>query len=218
MPVRQLGLLDVKTLDDARAFLGRYYSKSAVENRIADMRARGSVDLGSSPDMYLEISNPGTASAPRPAAGPAAPAPALDSLVTVTDLASLGVGGETVQAWPNRGWAYVNKPVRLASSAREMTLDVELAGLPVRIVATPVRYTWRTGDGTSFTTTSPGDAAGSVTHTYTRPAGGMTLSVETEWTASYTVSGQTFPVDGTLTTTATSAPFDVIEAEAVLVQ
>ena len=33
--------------------------------------SRGSVDLGSSPDMYLEISNPGTASAPRPASGPA---------------------------------------------------------------------------------------------------------------------------------------------------
>ncbi|MBR5950537.1 MAG: PKD domain-containing protein [Actinomycetaceae bacterium] len=138
-------------------------------------------------------------------------------LVSISDVASLGIDGGGINLQPSRGWAYVNKPVYLQSSAQRLVKETEILGSAVTITAEPVSFTWHCGNGESFTTKDPGGSwpNGKVTYTYTRP-GTYTLSADITWRASYTVDGNTYPVDGTLTTTSTVQTIELREAEAVL--
>lgn len=138
-------------------------------------------------------------------------------LVTISDVAKLGIDGGSVSLQPSRGWAYVNKPLYLQSDTSPVTKTTTILGTTVTITATPVSYTWRCGDGHSFTTKDAGGTwpNGTVTHSYTR-SGTYTLSADITWRASYTVNGNTYPVDGTLTTTSTVQTIKIVEAEAVL--
>ncbi|MBR5950525.1 MAG: hypothetical protein IKZ87_03730 [Actinomycetaceae bacterium] len=138
-------------------------------------------------------------------------------LVSISDVASLGVEGGSVGIQPSRGWAYVNKPVYLRSDAVSVTKEAAILGNPVTITATPVLYRWNCGDGQSFVTKDAGGTwpNGSAACTYKR-SGTFTLSADITWRASYTVNGNTYPVDGTLTTTSTVQTIELREAEAVL--
>lgn len=139
------------------------------------------------------------------------------SLVTIQEVANLGIAGGSVSMQPSRGWAYVNKPLYLQSDTRPITKTTTILGNTVTITATPASYTWHCGDGHSFTTKDRGGTwpHGTVTYSYTHP-GTYTLNAEIVWRASYTVNGRTYPVDGTLTTTSTSQEIKIVEAEAVL--
>lgn len=188
------------------------------EQRLSDRAARGeNPTMG---DILTLPSLPNTSTpTPAPTSSPVVPV-ALDKLVTTSDVAALGVEAGGVQIQPARGWAFINKPVYLEATAEEIVQSVVLAGMDVTIRARPVSYTWDMGDGTVLTTKDAGGSwpDGTVTHTYAAPAQGCVISVTTTWQASYTVGGVTYPVPGTLTRTAHSAPFDLREAEAVLVQ
>lgn len=140
------------------------------------------------------------------------------NLVTISDVARLGVDSGSISLQPSRGWAYVNKPVYLHSDTTSVTKETTILGDTVTITATPVSYTWHCGDGHTFTTKDAGGTwaqGGTVTHSYTR-SGTYTLSTDIMWRASYTVNGHTYPVNGTLTTTSTEQTIKIVEAEAVL--
>lgn len=138
-------------------------------------------------------------------------------LVTMQEVANLGITGGNVSMQPSRGWAYINKPVYLQSNTAAITKETTILGTNVTITATPVSYTWHCGDGHSFTTKDGGGTwpNGTVTYSYTR-SGTYTLSADITWRASYTVNGNTYPIDGTLTTTSTAQQLRIVEAEAVL--
>ncbi|MBR6460073.1 MAG: hypothetical protein IKS49_08015 [Actinomycetaceae bacterium] len=145
------------------------------------------------------------------------PSSPSSGLVTISDVAHLGIDGGNVSLQPSRGWAYVNKPLYLQSSTKPVTKETTILGTAVTITATPTSYTWHCGDGHSFTTKDGGGTwpNGTVTCSYTR-SGSYTLSADITWRASYTVNGNTYPVDGTLTTTSTVQTIEIREAEAVL--
>ncbi|MFG1814314.1 PKD domain-containing protein [Kribbella sp. NPDC049174] len=97
---------------------------------------------------------------------------------------------------------------------------VTLLGFPVVVRATPVRYTWNFGDGTTVTTESPGSPfpAKEITHKYLK-RGSVSLTVTAHYAASFDVAG-TGPqyVDGTIPVTGPATPLQVREAVPVLVE
>lgn len=98
-----------------------------------------------------------------------------------------------------------------------------IVGFGVDLQTRPTQYTWHWGDGSTDTTTTPGQPYPSkeVTHTYrhaTHRGPGMALSVDVTYTARYRVDGgawQTVPDTLTIPGAATLLP--VKEASAVLV-
>ena len=79
---------------------------------------------------------------------------------------------------------------------------------------TPVSYTWGWGDGTTTTTTDPGAPYPhqTVTHHYQHTATGVTTTLTTTWTTRYRPTGESQwrPIEGTITTTETSTPYDLV--------
>jgi len=155
--------------------------------------------------------------------GWACPADVADPapVVAAEDFRRLPIGEPTLHLEPDRGWVLVNKELVVRSDAGERALRTDLLGVPVEVVATPVEYTWDFHDGSApLTTRSPGRPypEHDVSHVYRRTgAGQVTLTVT--WTGRYRPVGQTTwrDVDGTARTSATSAPFDVVERRAHLV-
>lgn len=97
----------------------------------------------------------------------------------------------SVVVQPPGGRTLVNLPTILHTENTTATAQtVTLLGQAITIRARPAHYTWHFGDGTSTTTTSPGHAYPGrgyhdVTHTYTRKARGVVLSVDTEYVGEY---------------------------------
>lgn len=96
---------------------------------------------------------------------------------------------------------------------------VTLLGFPVVVRATPVRFTWSFGDGTTVSTESPGAPfpAKEITHKYLK-RGSVSLTVTAHYAASFEVAG-TGPqyVDGTIPVTGPATSLQVREAVPVLV-
>jgi hypothetical protein len=82
-------------------------------------------------------------------------------VVTVSqeDFASLPISPLVAHAGPAEGgvdWLPVNMDLVLYTDPELQTLDTELLGAPVAIRATPVRYEWDLGDGSTISTRKPG--------------------------------------------------------------
>lgn len=140
-------------------------------------------------------------------------------VVTGSDVATLIVGGSGAWRQPAGPQARVDKDVIVYTSPDPRTLTTTVAGVGVTVVATPVSYRWDWGDGTTTTTTSPGAPwpDHTVAHDYTGTRTGVTITVTTTWEATYTPDGGTTqPVTGTITTTSTTTPFDLVRAVTVL--
>ena len=162
----------------------------------------------------------GTSSLPATAGGSGA-APAVDpaTLITISDIQSIVADGGTITVSPNRGWVYVNKPVYFESDAVAYTENLTILGNTVAVHLSPQSYTWDPGDGSGqFASNNRGGPwpNGTVTHAYLKDAKSVRISLTVTWSASFTVAGTTYPVDGTATSTTQSDSFDVREAEAVL--
>lgn len=212
----RLDVVDVRGWDDVRRHVRRYshVDEERAGKPVGGMRAGvwRPQDVGAYPP--LDVHAP---SAP-PSPAPASP-PVVDGSVAIGDVAALGVDAGGVALQPARGWAYVNKPVYFASGAREARRRARVAGVDVEIRAWPVSYRWDWGDGESFVTADPGGPwpGGKVAHAYARPGKALVATVRTTWRAAYTVGGIEYQIPGTLTRTASSPPFDIVEAETVLV-
>ena len=89
-----------------------------------------------------------------------------------------------------------------------------ILGTPIEVEFTPASYTWGWGDGTTTTTTDPGAPYPNqtVTHRYQHTATGVTTSLTTTWTTRYRPQGDPTwrPIEGTITTTETSTPYDLV--------
>ena len=89
-----------------------------------------------------------------------------------------------------------------------------ILGTPIEVEFTPASYTWGWGDGTTTTTTDPGAPYPNqtVTHHYQHTATGVTTTLTTTWTTRYRPQGenQWRPIEGTITTTETSTPYDLV--------
>ena len=151
-----------------------------------------------------------------PAAGGQEPVPVV---VSASDVSSLLVGGSGLVRQPPGERVVVTRDLIVHTDPSPRTLATTVAGVPVNVTATPVSYTWHWGDGTSLTTTDPGAAYPhhTVVHRYRRCAQGVVVTLTTSWRATYSVAGdQPQPVDGTITTTETSTPFDLVRLASVL--
>ena len=89
-----------------------------------------------------------------------------------------------------------------------------ILGTPIEVEFTPTSYTWGWGDGTTTTTTDPGAPYPNqtVTHHYRHTATGVTTTLTTTWTTRYRPQGenQWRPIEGSITTTETSTPYDLV--------
>ena len=89
-----------------------------------------------------------------------------------------------------------------------------ILGSPIEVEFTPASYTWGWGDGTTTTTTDPGAPYPNqtVTHHYQHTATGVTTTLTTTWTTRYRPQGDPTwrPIEGTITTTETSTPYDLV--------
>ena len=89
-----------------------------------------------------------------------------------------------------------------------------ILGSPIEVEFTPASYTWGWGDGTTTTTTDPGAPYPNqtVTHHYQHTATSVTTTLTTTWTTRYRPQGDPTwrPIEGTITTTETSTPYDLV--------
>ena len=97
--------------------------------------------------------------------------------------------------------------------------SVSLLNQDVLIEATPTSYTWRFGDGTTASTSTPGAAypALDVTHDYA-DVGAFAPSVDTTYTGRYRLNGGPWiAIPETLTVAGTTQQLETIAARPTLV-
>ena len=163
--------------------------------------------------MLMLLNRPQSAPEEPAAAVEAAGAAGVPVVVTSSDVSKVMANGSGITRQPPGAKALVSKIVIVYTSGDSQTLETEVGGAPVTIVATPVSYAWDWGDGATTTTTDPGAAYPDQTvfHKYSHTAKGVVISLTTTWTATYSVGGgPAQPISGTLTTTDTSDPFDLV--------
>ncbi|MGZ5417590.1 MAG: hypothetical protein ACXWDI_10445 [Nocardioides sp.] len=96
---------------------------------------------------------------------------------------------------------------------------ITLLGQSVQVEATPSRYIWHHGDGTSAATTTPGAPypAKDVTHQYTDAHRTVQASVDVVYTARFRVGGGAWQdIAETVTISGPATPLRVSEATPVL--
>lgn len=114
----------------------------------------------------------------------------------------------------------VNVATIFHTEAPEFRHSTVLLGQAVEITATPSRFTWHHGDGTSQTTSTPGAPYPStaVTHRYTRVASGLTPRVDVGYRVTYRVNGGApQQIDQLITASGPPAGLEVAEAAPVVV-
>ncbi|WP_366180034.1 zinc transporter [Actinomyces timonensis] len=140
------------------------------------------------------------------------PASAL-IVVTSRDVATLIVDGPGITLQPPGSTILVHMPLIAYTNPATRSLSTTVGGVSVDVEATPTTYAWHWGDATTTTTTDPGHPYPhhTTTHLYATTADGVTVTLTTTWTARYRPTGTTNwqPVNGYLTTTQTSPPFNI---------
>ena len=172
--------------------------------------------LGSSADTKV-------ASVPCPPAEVAPPVSVggVPVVVSASDVSTLLVEGSGLVRQPPGDMVIVTKDLIVYTDPSSRTLSTTVGGTPVTVVVTPVSYRWDWGDGTSTTTRDPGAAYPhqTVVHRYRELFQGVVVTLTTTWSATFSVEGgPSQPVSGTVTTTETSAPFDLVRLVGVLTE
>ena len=127
---------------------------------------------------------------------------------------SVGLPALTLRIQPG-GETLVNVETIFHTEAPEFRHSTVLLGQAVEITATPTRFTWHHGDGTTQTTLTPGAPYPSteVTHRYVRVAARLAPRVDVGYRVSYRVNGGAVQEIDQLIT-ATGPPGDLAVAEA----
>jgi hypothetical protein len=125
----------------------------------------------------------------------------------------------TVKIQP-KGRTLVNLETIVYTDDNGVTANwVTVLGFPVLVEATPRKFIWNFGDGTTLATDSPGNPYPSkdITHKYMKRAS-VNLTVTVNYTARFFVSGAGWQnVGGTVSITGPATPLLVREAVPVLV-
>lgn len=110
--------------------------------------------------------------------------------VTRADFASLPVQPATAHAGPTSAVLPVGMDLVVYAEATDQTLDTTLLNTPVQVRAIPTSYTWDFGDGSTLTTTRPGQPYPhkDLAHTY-QHHGWYDITLTTTYTGQYSVAG-----------------------------
>lgn len=139
-----------------------------------------------------------------------------------TQYVTLPIDASPIRYQPDGDWALINMDFIVHTDPSPQTFDVNLLGMDVTFRATPVHWTWDFGDGTPpLPTSSPGTPYPNhdVAHVYSAAHEGVTVSAITSWQGSFQIngSGPWFPVATHASTTATTAPIEIVAMEVNLV-
>ena len=147
-----------------------------------------------------------------------APLAAGPTTVSNEQVARLIPHGSGINRYPS-GEIFVifKQPMMVWTSPDKQTFNITLLGTPIEVEATPTSFNWDWGDGQSFETTDPGTPYPNytVSHAYEVTGNGYVIKLRTSWSARWRIAGQSqwHQVNGTVTTTEASSPFNLYYAD-----
>ena len=147
-----------------------------------------------------------------------APLAAGPTTVSNEQVARLIPHGSGINRYPS-GEIFVifKQPMMVWTSPDKQTFNITLLGTAIEVEATPTSFNWDWGDGQSFETTDPGTPYPNytVSHAYEVTGDGYVIKLRTSWSARWRIAGQSqwHQVNGTVTTTETSSPFNLYFAD-----
>ena len=154
------------------------------------------------------LNRPGQPDQPTTGGGPRA------VTITTRQAATLIASGSGITRQPPGSKVIISKAFIVYTNPTVRYQTTTILGTSIEVEFTPVSYTWGWGDGTTTTTTDPGAPYPhqSVTHHYQHTATGVTTTLTTTWTTRYRPAGESQwrPIEGTITTTETSTPYDLV--------
>ena len=134
--------------------------------------------------------------------------------VTTRQAATLIASGSGITRQPPGPKVIISKAFIVYTSPSPQHQTTTILGTSIEVEFTPTSYTWGWGDGTTTTTTDPGAPYPhqTVTHHYQHTATGVTTTLTTTWTTRFRPTGESQwrPIEGTITTTETSTPYDLV--------
>ena len=134
--------------------------------------------------------------------------------ITTRQAATLIASGSGVTRQPPGPKVIISKAFIVYTNPTVRYQTTTILGTSIEVEFTPTSYTWGWGDGTTTTTTDPGAPYPhqTVTHHYQHTATGVTTTLTTTWTTRYRPAGESQwrPIEGTITTTETSTPYDLV--------
>ena len=140
--------------------------------------------------------------------------------ITTRQAATLIASGSGITRQPPGPKVIISKAFIVYTNPAVRYQTTTILGTSIEVEFTPVSYTWGWGDGTTTTTTDPGAPYPhqTVTHHYQHTATGVTTTLTTSWTTRFRPAGdsQWRPIEGTITTTETSTPYDLVRITSYL--
>ena len=134
--------------------------------------------------------------------------------ITTRQAATLIASGSGITRQPPGPKVIISKAFIVYTNPTVRYQTTTILGTPIEVEFTPTSYTWGWGDGTTTTTTDPGAPYPhqTVTHHYQHTATGVITTLTTTWTTRYRPAGESQwrPIEGTITTTETSTPYDLV--------
>ena len=134
--------------------------------------------------------------------------------ITTRQAATLIASGSGITRQPPGPKVIISKAFIVYTNPAVRYQTTTILGTSIEVEFTPTSYTWGWGDGTTTTTTDPGAPYPhqTVTHYYQHTAPGVTTTLTTTWTTRYRPAGESQwrPIEGTITTTETSTPYDLV--------
>ena len=134
--------------------------------------------------------------------------------ITTRQAANLIASGSGITRQPPGPKVIISKAFIVYTNPAVRYQTTTILGTSIEVEFTPVSYTWGWGDGTTTTTTDPGAPYPhqTVTHHYQHTATGVTTTLTTTWTTRFRPAGESQwrPIEGTITTTETSTPYDLV--------
>ena len=134
--------------------------------------------------------------------------------LTTRQAATLIAQGSGITRQPPGPKVVISKAFIVYTNPTTRHQTTTILGTTIDVEFTPTSYTWNWGDGTTTTTTDPGAPYPhqTVTHHYKHTAKDVTTTLTTTWTTRFRPAGETQwrTIDGTITTTETSTPYDLV--------
>ena len=134
--------------------------------------------------------------------------------ITTREAATLIAQGSGITRQPPGPKVIISKAFIVYTNPAVRYQTTTILGTSIEVEFTPTSYTWGWGDGTTTTTTDPGAPYPNqtVTHHYQHTATGVTTTLTTTWTTRFRPAGESQwrPIEGTITTTETSTPYDLV--------
>ena len=157
---------------------------------------------------------------PEPAVESEAPAEPRVITITTREAATLIAQGSGITRQPPGPKVVISKAFIVYTNPTTRHQTTTILGTTIDVEFTPTSYTWSWGDGTTTTTTDPGHPYPhqTITHHYKHTATAVTTTLTTTWTTRYRPTGDTtwHTIEGTITTTETSTPYDLVRITSYL--